>query len=138
MPEIVVHLSEISQKIGGLPIGVAARDYFSNLLDDAFDQAKASEFDPLKVIIDFADIDGVGVLVVRRLIQKIDEVYEQDLSWYVTFGNLETTSDIYGFFCHIRPSIPSGVNSRLPTGALGKNCHNVSAMRLSPKSSVSE
>ena len=89
MPKVIVRFADIPKSVGGIAFGIQARDYVASQLDEAFDQAKASEFNPLKVVVDFEGVEDIGLLVVHTLMTKIDEVYGQDLWWYVAFSGIE-------------------------------------------------
>ena len=95
MPKVIVRFADIPETVGGIAFGTQAKDYVAKQLDAAFDQTKASEFDPLKVVVDFEGVEDIGLLVVHTLMTKIDEVYDQDLYWYVAFNAIEQNTALF-------------------------------------------
>ena len=95
MLKVIVHFADIPEQVGGIAFGIQARDYVARQLDDAFDQAKSSEFNPLKVVVDFEGVEDIGLSVVHALMTKIDEVYMQDLFWYVAFSGIEANTALF-------------------------------------------
>ena len=95
MPKVIVRFADIPKSVGGIAFGIQARDYVARQLDEAFNQAKASEFNPLKVVVDFEGVEDIGLLVAHTLMTKIDEVYEQDVYWYVAFNGIEGSTSLF-------------------------------------------
>ena len=53
MPKVIVRVTDIPGTVGGIASGIQASHYIAQWLDEAFNQAKASDFNPLKVVVDF-------------------------------------------------------------------------------------
>ena len=120
MPKTTVWLKDIPQPNMGLPCGSAAGDSVAEQLDHSLDPGRASDFDPLKVVVSFDSVEDVGAAVLDRLVRKIRDVYSQNYSWYVSFTGLGEETPLYSVLSSLlkilRVSIVCEPNARLFCG----------------------
>ena len=84
-------------KITNLPApGLQALEEFVGALRNAFDTTRALSQDPLKVIVDFDNIEDVGIILIGALVETLRNVWRQpDVSWYATLSGLTEGSPIF-------------------------------------------
>ena len=91
----VVRIENLAIAAGGLLEGQTAHEKLAGEIRGVFDRTKASDYDPLKVCIDFTGIEDLGVTCVVAIVQQLESVYKEDTAWYVTFSGLDQASLVY-------------------------------------------
>lgn len=79
-----------------LPYGPHASDALAAALDRAFETSRLSPQDPLKVLVDFQDVEDVGITLLWTLCQKLDQVWQLDYAWYASFSGLVPNTPLFG------------------------------------------
>lgn len=95
MPKRTVRLADTPGATGKYIGGMQSVKSLLVQLEKAFDRDLASEFSPLKVVISFDGLDDVGTAPLEVLVAKIRDIYQQELSWYVTFTGLDERASVY-------------------------------------------